>query len=56
MNFKNGKGFNRFKNNDKKWIEDFLSMPNDYQQKANEAKLIILNNRQFGKTRQIKYL
>lgn len=41
---------------DKNWIEDFLSMPNDYKQTAEEAKAIILKNRNFCVTRQIKNL
>ena len=49
---------NKQKKSDKdiKWIEDFLSMPNDYKQTAEEAKAIILKNRNFGVTRQIKNL
>ena len=44
------------KNADKKWIEDFLAMPHDYEQTADEAKDNILKNRQFGVTRIIKDL
>lgn len=44
------------KNADKKWIEDFLAMPHDYEQTVDEAKDNILKNRQFGVTRIIKDL
>ena len=41
---------------DIKWINDFLAMPHNYEQTAEEAKSIILNNRNFGVTRQTKNL
>ncbi|MBR5167692.1 MAG: hypothetical protein IKW86_06455 [Salinivirgaceae bacterium] len=49
---------NKQKKSDKdiKWINDFLAMPHNYEQTVEEAKSIILNNRNFGVTRQIKKL
>ncbi|MBO7496971.1 MAG: hypothetical protein J6T98_10485 [Salinivirgaceae bacterium] len=41
---------------DIKWIKDFLAMPHNYEQTVEEAKAIILKNRNFGVTRQIKKL
>ena len=44
------------KDADRKWIEDFLAMPHNYKQTAEEAKETIRKNRQFGVTRIIKEL